>query len=90
MPNIRSQRIDADGLELVTSDGRVFAVTAAQIRARHLADGGRRDKVRAWLRLAVKAALGCERIGDAEVDFDYDANTGVLTSLTIGGEPESR
>jgi len=85
MPNIRSQRVDSTGIEIVASDGRVFSITPSQIRANFLSQTGstasRRTKTLQWLKDQIVAALGAEQIDIATIVADFRSSDGVPTYL---------
>lgn len=90
MPNIRSQSVSKDGITIVSSDGRSFSVTRAQVIARFGAETGnraqRRTKTLAWMKTAIEAALGSDQVRLAdirELDFD-DLDVARAMVLTVG------
>lgn len=76
MPNIRAQRIDADGLDITASDGRTFSLTRAQVIAHFQAENGSKPaKIAAtiqWVKDGIEAALGPEQVPASLIDFDFD------------------
>lgn len=66
MPNIREQRIDADGIYIVASDGRTFSLTRAEAMAHFRGQTGTRAKKRAatidWVKQSIESALGAEQV----------------------------
>lgn len=88
MPNIRSQRIDANGIEIVASDGRTFSVTRAQIRNFFQAQTGTRAEKRAAtidrLKDEIRDALGANQINRASLSLDFDDADGTPTALEVG------
>jgi hypothetical protein len=76
MPNLRSQSITADGIELVASDGRSFVMTRAEVLAHFQAEkGARAARIAAtidWVKASITAALGPEQVPQALIDFDFD------------------
>lgn len=81
MPNLRSQSLDANGLSLVASDGRSFALTRAEAISRFQSEtGNRAAKLAAtiqWVKDGIEAALGPEQVAQALIDFDFDDVTGL-------------
>ena len=92
MPNIRSQTVYNDGgpqaLEIVASDGRSFTLTKAAVQAFYRSTSGnaasRRAQVITWCKGGIVAALGAEQISLAELDYDFDLNTGAVARAVIG------
>lgn len=88
MPNIRSQRVDDNGLEIVASDGRVFSVTKSQVRAFYLSTSGnaasRRNQTITWLKNGIVAALGADQVDILGLDYDFSTADGRITNATIG------
>ena len=76
MPNLRSQSITADGIELVASDGRSFILTRAQVIAHFQSlNGSKPSKIAAtiqWVKSSIEAALGPEQVPAFLVDFNFD------------------
>lgn len=66
MPNIREQRVDADGIYIVASDGRTFSLTRAEAIAHFKSETGTRAKKRAatiqWVKQSIETALGAEQV----------------------------
>jgi hypothetical protein len=89
MPNIRSQQIDDNGIQIVGSDGRIFSMNRAEIRAHFLTETGavlqRLAKTRLWLRQRIVATLGSEQIDIAETIADFRESDGGPTQLEFGG-----
>lgn len=89
MPNLRSQSIDANGLELVASDGRSFTLTRAEAIAHFQAEtGGRAAKLAKtiqWVKDSIEAALGPEQVPAFLIDFDFDDIRG-LRRFGLGSE----
>jgi hypothetical protein len=92
VPNIRSQTVYNDGgpqaLEIVASDGRTFTLTKAAVQAFYQSTSGnaasRRAQVIQWCKESIVAALGPEQIAIADLDYDFDLATGVITTARIG------
>ncbi len=76
MPNIRSQEVTRDGLSIVASDGRSFAITRAEIIAFFQAQTGtrtqRRNATIAEIKARIEAALGAEQVPASALGFDFD------------------
>lgn len=88
MPNIRSQRVDDDGIHVVLSTGREITITPQMIRNRYLAETGTRDgrrtKVKTWLREQMSKTSGlAELLGEANIEIEFDEVTGRPTGLTV-------
>jgi len=86
MPNIRSQRVDRNGIEIVASDGRKFSVTLAQILSAFQTQTGtaasKKTKTLAWLQAQIEAALGPEQVSAAQIVTDFlsaDGKTAIVT-----------
>lgn len=76
MPNLRSQSIDTNGLSLVASDGRSFALTSAEVIAHFQSLNGSKpsriaDTIQ-WVKDSIEAALGPEQVPAFLVDFNFD------------------
>lgn len=76
MPNLRSQSIDANGLSLVASDGRSFALTRADVMAHFQSLNGSKpsriaDTIQ-WVKDSIEVALGPEQVPASLIDFDFD------------------
>jgi hypothetical protein len=86
MPNLRSQSIDANGLELVASDGRSFTLTRAEVMVHFQSETGGRaarlSKTIQWVKDSIEAALGAEQVPAFLIDFDFDDIQG-LRSLGV-------
>ena len=89
MPNIRSQKIDATGIEIIASDGRVFSRTYEEIRTFFQGLSGRpADKANAtvqWIRDGITATLGEEQIPTLLLDLTFDQSTWRATLVSIRG-----
>lgn len=87
MPNVRSQRIDANGIEIVASDGRTFSVTRAQIRSFFQAQTGTRQEKRAAtidrLKDEIRDALGAEQCSKGMLHLDFDDSDGTPTAMEV-------
>lgn len=90
MPNIRRQTVDTAGvraLEIVGSDGSVFTVTKAEVRAFYLTTSGsaasRRAQVITWMKNNIVTALGVAQVSLAELDFDFSTTDGAITRAAI-------
>ena len=83
---LRSQKLDATGIEMTASNGKTFTMTAAQVRARFLIETGtvaqRGVKTITWLKQEIVNALGADQIDLAGLDFDFDRATGRPLKLT--------
>ena len=81
MPNLRSQRIDDTGLELVASDGRSITLTRAEVLAHFAAETGNANARRAatiqWVKDTIAAALGPEQVPQAMMDFTWQDVKGI-------------
>lgn len=66
MPNIREQRIDANGIYIVASDGRTFSLTREDAVAHFKSQTGTRAKKRTatiqWVKQSIETALGAEQV----------------------------
>ncbi len=89
MPNLRSQRVDNTGIELVASDGRSITITKAQIQAFFATTNGnaasRKAQVITWAKQQIEAALGISQVPQAVLDIDVDTNLGEITTLSVSG-----
>ncbi len=89
LPNIRSQSISADGLEIVASDGRSISLTRADVLAHFQSKkGGRAARIQAtidWVKAQIEAALRPEQVPAFLLDFDFDDLQG-LKSLALWGQ----
>jgi len=90
MPNIRSMKVDANGIEIVASDGRRYAVSVLGIKNSYTVASGRNAterKVNAInvISLAIVQALGPEQISLADIGLDFNTTTGRPTLLRTGG-----
>lgn len=88
MPNIRSQRVDDEGIHIALSNGREISITRQMIRARYLLETGTRDgkraKVKTWLREQMSKTSGlAELLGEANIEIEFDEVTGRPTGLTV-------
>ena len=87
MPNLRSSRVDKDGIELVASDGRVWKVSRAEIQANCASQVGnaaaKKTKAIAWLKKSVEDALGPEQVPIAALDLDGDLAKGDITVFSV-------
>ena len=85
MPNIRSQSISPQGIEVVASDGTVFRITRGELRARvQLETGTRPQKAAKALAFALQAmedGLHKAQIDRAQVTLEFDDLTGEPTLL---------
>lgn len=76
MPNIRSQSLTSDGLEIVASDGRSITLTRADVIAHFKSEtGNRATRIQAtidWVKAQIEAALGPEHVPALLTDFDFD------------------
>lgn len=85
MPNIRSQSIGSNGIQIIASDGRTFSVTRLDIRNNFLSQTGtllqRIVKTRLWLRESIRDSLGVEQIDPTRINFDFDNTDGTPTQL---------
>jgi hypothetical protein len=81
MPNIRSQSIGINGIELVASDGRSITLTTADILAHFQSErGGKPARITAtiaWVKLQIENALGPEQVPQSLIDFDFDDVAGL-------------
>lgn len=81
MPNLRSQSITPDGIDLVASDGRSITLTRAQVIAHFQTETGSKPvKIAAtiaWVKAQIEAALGPEQVPQALIDFDFDDVAGL-------------
>lgn len=81
MPNLRSQSITSEGIELVASDGRVFTLTRAQAVAIFQAQQGgspaaRLQRAIDQVKANIEAALGPEQVPAALLELDFDQQGG--------------
>ena len=76
MPNIRSQSIGINGIELVASDGRSITLTTADILAHFQSEkGGKPARITAtiaWVKLQIENAVGPEQVPQSLINFDWD------------------
>jgi hypothetical protein len=88
MPNVRSQRIDATGLEIVASDGRVYTLTKAEVIAFFQSTTGsaasRRAQVITSIKEGIVTTLGAEQIDILDLDYDFNPADGSITKTIIG------
>jgi len=86
VPNIRSQSITADELNIVASDGRSITLTRADVMDHFRSEGGNKaTRIAAtiqWVKDTVAAALGPEQVPQELLDFDFDDVQG-LKSLGL-------
>jgi hypothetical protein len=81
MPNIRSQRIDNTGLEIIASDGRSISITRADVFAHFDSlSGGKPAKITAtiqWVKDQIVSALGEEQVPVVIMDFTWHDVKGI-------------
>lgn len=88
MPNLRSQRIDDNGIELIASDGRSITITKADVLAHYQSETGsaatRKAATITWAKNQIVSALGKEQIDLAQLLIDADMTLGKFSRLEIG------
>mgnify|MGYP001573659687 FL=1 len=85
MPNIRSQRLDSTGIEIVASDGRTFSATMLAIRTFFMAQTGtpptKALKTLNWLGANIQNALGAEQVPASSLIVVVESLDGRVSSL---------
>lgn len=89
MPNHISQKVDANGIVIEFSGGRILTITPAQVRAFFQSTSGglasRIQQTLAWIAGQIEAFAPAEfSVADYAIDFDFNTSNGTPNRFSIG------